>query len=987
MSASEGSLRADNMTFRHLILWAFAVLMASTIQVAAQAVVVAEDDWLDVSANLRSLDLGDVEASQSAFELTLQAGPSGADRMLLVALPRVVGAGALGTGVGHLDPPIIRPQSGTGVGNAGPPLGVSWNGQGWVARITVGPNQLLRLGIATSSPRISVALATQAGLQARSERDGRMRALLFGAALMLIALAWTRAMLARDGLHGRAALLSLALAIVIAVFADWHSAFISTSSIFLGSVKAGALAFFVAVAIDLARKAMDLEHLSPVPNAIAVTLALISLVLGGVVIYLPLLGGLVGPFAVLVIVLSGIVVIEGTRQNVTGPKYLFGPWLLLALAGAIAAVLAVFFQERSGADYSILIQALMLAGTLTATLAVDRLRAEVPVTAMAAVPDTSVARGGELRLKNAIKGAGKGVWDWRINGDRLYLSDSAMALMGYKTEGGEGSEEAFFARLHADDREAYREKLRSEVDRGEGHFRHDFRVLHEGGEYRWLRLEAEVTGGGSAKSMRLSGLLTDVTNEKGRGKRASLDALHDPLTGLAGRALFLDRLVHVDAQAGNAAGPAAIVLDVDRFDSINDGIGHAGGDTLLIMLARRLEGVLEPGDLGARLGGDEFGVLVELATDHDRVIDLADTLRDVMCEAIEIEGQELFPSISIGVAFAREHTDSPHPLLRRAEIAMYHAKAAGGARVELFRPALAEKKGELMSLEAGLSRALERKEVELVYQPVISMEDGRIAGFEALMRWNHPEHGMMTPDRFLSLAEDTGAIVPLGRYVLEAAARQLHAWQTGFKRSTPLFVAVNLSARQILGHDIARDVERIFERIEIAPRTLIIEVTETVIMENPELAARRLHALRAEGIGLAIDDFGTGYSALSHLNRFPFNQLKIDRKFVEEMEEDEHVEKVVKAIANLARDLQMETVGEGIQNETQMAMLKRMGCDYGQGYLIGKPVTAPEAERMIMKDVVSAHHETPKPSPDMRTGGAEAQGASAKPDDPGASGD
>ncbi len=932
-----------------------AATLALCVQAAAQAVVVAEDDWLDVSDRLRVLDLGDIEGTQSAYELTLQAGPSGAERMLLVSMPRVAGAGPFGTGVGRLEPPIIRPQSGTGIGNAGPPLGVSWNGQGWVARITIGESQLLRLGIAASSSRISVALATEAGLRARSERDGRMRALLFGAALMLIALAWMRAMLARDGLHGRAALLSLALALVIAVFADWHGAFVSTTSVFLGSLKAGALAFFVAVAMDLGRKAMDLENLSPGPNIVATILALIALVLAVVVIYLPLLGGLVGPFALLCVILAGVVVVEGTRQNVEGPKYLFGPWLLFALAGGIAVILAIFFGPRAGADFSILVQALLLAGTLTATLAVDRLRADTLQGRMGVVPDTRAPRGAEQRLKIAIKGAGKGVWDWRIKGDRLYISDSAMALLGYRTAGGESSEESFFGRLHADDRDAYREKLRSEVDRGEGHFHHDFRALHEDGEYRWLRLEAEISGGGSTNALRISGLLADVTHERSRVGRSSVDALHDPLTGLSGRALFVDRLTHMDASTGDAAGPAAIVMDVDRFDAINDGIGHAGGDTLLILLARRLEAVLEPGDLGARLGGDEFGVLVEVATDRDRVIELANALRDVMCEALEIEGQEIFPSISLGVAFAREHGDSPHPLLRRAEIAMYHAKAAGGSRVELFAPALAEKKGELMSLEAGLSRALERKEVELLYQPVISLSDDRLAGFEALMRWNHPQHGIMTPDRFLGLAEDTGAIVPLGRYVLEAAARQLHAWQTGYRRSTPLFVSVNLSARQILGHDIALDVERVLERVKIEPRSLIIEVTEAVIMENPELAARRLHALRAEGIGLAIDDFGTGYSALSHLNRFPFDKLKIDRGFIEEMEEDEHVEKIVKAVTTLAADLRMQVVAEGVENETQLAMLKSMGCTYGQGYIFGRPMTAPEAEREIMKDLVETH--------------------------------
>jgi EAL domain-containing protein (putative c-di-GMP-specific phosphodiesterase class I) len=379
-------------------------------------------------------------------------------------------------------------------------------------------------------------------------------------------------------------------------------------------------------------------------------------------------------------------------------------------------------------------------------------------------------------------------------------------------------------------------------------------------------------------------------------------------------------------------------------------VGHGGADTVLIVLARRLEGVLSKGALPARLGADEFGVLLEDRTNPGQVIDLAESIRDILTEPLEVEGEEIFPSLSFGIAIGDDDEDEGLSLLRRAEIAMYHGKRSGGARIEMFRPEFAKRKGDLMSLETGLNRALERREVELLYQPIMSVETGRLAGFEALMRWNHPERGQMSPEEFLDLAEETGAIVPLGRYVVEAAAAQLVAWQTAYKRKVPFFVGVNLSARQILHHDLAADVERVLKSTSPARHSLVVEVTESMVMENPELAERRLAALASQGLGLALDDFGTGYSSLSHLARFAFNKLKVDREFIESMAKDDKASTVVRAIIALARDLGQDVIAEGVQTEDQLRMLKSMGCGLAQGFMFGKPMTAAEAERLIIND-------------------------------------
>jgi len=907
----------------------------------------------DISGDLQRLQL-DTESNGLRFwGIELDAGDADRTRVLVVSSSRIFGAGLLGFGRRLTYGPTVVLLTGTGTGSelATEPLRVRRVQSGWAADIVIPEGETLRLafGATAGEGRLAVALASPEELAAHDAVEARMRGVLFGAALMLLAFLLAQGLLAGRGLYFVGFLLTLSLLAMIVTSAGWHNRWINPDGELFDGVKGAALMLFLAFGIDFARRAMQLRALSPVPNRIALLLILIALALAAGSITIPALIVITAPIAILVALASGIVVVEGTRQDVDGPKLILGPWVLFALASITAMGLALFAAPRFGAEGVMLIQGLLTAGTLATALSIGRLTtAPQVVQGLSPTRETEPSRGPELRLTQAVSGARKGVWDWKIYGDRLYLSRGAMALLGYDTQGGEGKEEAFHARVHSDDQAAYRERLRREIDRGTGHFGHDMRVMDEAGNYRWMRLDAEVTGGTTKTGARVVGLLSDVSAERAGTEQSGSDGLHDVLTGLASRALFMDRLSQAESRDG--ASSAAIVMDVDRFQAIIDGVGHGGGDTLLIVLARRLEGVLPAGCFPARLGADEFGVLVEKNAQPGKVYDLCGTIRDILTEPLEIEGEEIFPALSFGIAFAGSSDKGEPPFLRRAEIAMYYGKRSGGSRIETYRPEFAKKKGELMSLEAGLNRALERREVELLFQPIMSVMDGRLAGFEALMRWNHPERGQMSPDEFLDLAEETGAIVPLGRYVVEAAAAQLAAWQAVYKRKTPLFVGVNLSARQILEHDLTRDVEQILKSAKPAHRSLVVEVTESVVMENPELAERRLSALAGAGLGLALDDFGTGYSSLSHLARFAFDKLKIDREFIESMEGDENTRTIVRAIIGLAGDLGQGVVAEGVQSEEQLRLLNEMGCGFAQGYFFGKPMTVAEAERMIIND-------------------------------------
>ena len=422
-------------------------------------------------------------------------------------------------------------------------------------------------------------------------------------------------------------------------------------------------------------------------------------------------------------------------------------------------------------------------------------------------------------------------------------------------------------------------------------------------------------------------------------------AFHDALTNLPNRALFTDHLKLAIERTKRQPGHnfAVLFMDLDRFKNINDSLGHIYGDQLLVAISKRLQGCLRQVDVIARLGGDEFAILLDGFTDPNDVLRVAEQIQQAISQPLTIDRNEAFTSASIGIALSTTGYDRPEDVLRDADTAMYRAKDGGKARHEVFDEVMYARAVSLLNLENDLRHAIERQEFQVYYQPIVTIKTGKVCGFEALVRWQHPTRGLISPMEFIPLAEETGLIVPLGQWVLEEACRQMREWQGQSFANRTLAVSVNLSGRQLSRGDLCRQVRSILERTGLDPRSLKLEITESVVMENAELAITMLKQLHELGIQLSIDDFGTGYSSLSYLHRFPVNNLKIDRSFIGRMGlGDENLE-IVRTIIMLARNLGMEVIAEGIETEEQLAQLRALSCGFGQGYLFSAPLDAESA--------------------------------------------
>jgi diguanylate cyclase (GGDEF)-like protein len=428
-------------------------------------------------------------------------------------------------------------------------------------------------------------------------------------------------------------------------------------------------------------------------------------------------------------------------------------------------------------------------------------------------------------------------------------------------------------------------------------------------------------------------------------------AFHDALTGLPNRALLTDHLKLAIERGKQHKGHvfAVLFLDLDRFKNINDSLGHSTGDQLLVAIARRVEECLRPMDTVARLGGDEFAILLDGLEDFNDAIHVAERVQMDLTRPFNLNGHEVYTTASIGIALSTTGYEDPENLLRDADIAMYRAKENGKARYELFDTVMHAHAVALLQLENDLRRAVEREEFSVYYQPIVSLETNRLAGFEALVRWNHPERGIVPPGEFISLAEETGLIMEIGEWVLRESCRQMRRWQWQAPMTRPLTLSVNLSSKQFTQPDIIEQVKLILQETDFDPRSLRLEITESVVMENAEQAATMLKQLRDLGVHLSIDDFGTGYSSLSYLHRFPVTTLKIDRSFISRMGAGDENSEIVKTILTLATNLGMEVVAEGVETEDQLSQLRALKCDYGQGYLFSRPVNAEAAERLILE--------------------------------------
>ena len=442
----------------------------------------------------------------------------------------------------------------------------------------------------------------------------------------------------------------------------------------------------------------------------------------------------------------------------------------------------------------------------------------------------------------------------------------------------------------------------------------------------------------------------DVTARKTAEMRLVHDAFHDALTNLPNRSLFTDLLARSIGRARRRADYnfALLFLDIDRFKVVNDSLGHLIGDQLLVAIARRLERCVRPGDTVARLGGDEFTVLLDDIVDASDATRIADRIQRDLNMPFNLSGQEVFTSASIGIALSGSAYERPDDLLRDADIAMYRAKALGKARYEVFDSDMHARAVTQLQLETDLRRALDREEFRVHYQPMFSLSLGKIIGFEALVRWQHPQRGTVMPEDFVTAAEETGLIVLIGRAVLREACRQIKEFQREFPQDPPLTMSVNISGRQFRQPDLVDHIARALGAWDVSPGSLRIEITESTIIDNASQAAEMLVRLRELGVRIDLDDFGTGYSSLSYLHKFEMDTIKIDRTFVSNIGEQGENSEIVKSIVNLARSLDMDVIAEGVERPEQLALLKSLGCELVQGYLFSPPLTA-ESARTLLK--------------------------------------
>jgi diguanylate cyclase (GGDEF)-like protein/PAS domain S-box-containing protein len=557
-------------------------------------------------------------------------------------------------------------------------------------------------------------------------------------------------------------------------------------------------------------------------------------------------------------------------------------------------------------------------------------------------------RESEERFRSAFDNATIGMAVVSLDGRWLQVNRSLCEIVGYDER--ELLDSDIHKVTHREDLITLGEQIQRLAAGFISSHQTEVRYEHKNGNEVWAHLGMSLVRDGHTHPLHLIFQIQDITDRKRAEEQLLHDAFHDALTGLPNRALFMDH-VKMAIQRSRRSGDrlfAALFLDLDRFKIINDSLGHMVGDQLLVGIAHRLEMCLRPGDTVARLGGDEFTILLEDLATSDDALDVARRVQDAVTQPFNIGGHEVFTTASIGIALSNTGYERAEDLLRDADTAMYRAKLLGKKRHVVFDKEMHDRAMELLQIETDLRRAISRKEFFLNYQPIVSLATGKVSSFEALVRWRHPERGLVMPSEFIPIAEETGLIVPLGLWVLNEACRQMHEWQKLQRADEHVTVSVNLSSRQFSQADLIDQVSAALRDSGLRAGCLKLEITESMVMENIDTAIGMLAQLRGLGVGLSIDDFGTGYSSLSYLHRFPIDTLKIDRSFVTQMTDNTENAEIVRTIVTLARSLSMDVIAEGVETREQLGQLSDLGCDYGQGYLFSRPVGATQALELLL---------------------------------------
>lgn len=571
------------------------------------------------------------------------------------------------------------------------------------------------------------------------------------------------------------------------------------------------------------------------------------------------------------------------------------------------------------------------------------------------------------RYELAVQGSTDGIWDWDLLKNTMYFSLGWQAMLGYARQRHEdhyvdslgNSPNEWFERIHEEDLVAVTQALDSHITGHTPRVEVEYRILHRDGKYRWMLCRGLVVRDTEGFARRLAGTQTDIALRKSTEEGLLRDAFRDALTGLANRALLKDRLVHLTERVKRDEDAlfAVLILDLDGFSKINGTLGHPGGNDLLIAVGQRLQASLRSCDTIARTGADEFSFLLENFAHRDEITAIAQRIQQQLAAPFQFDDQEIYVTVSMGVALGEGAADPPTELINRATLALHSAQSAGRGRCEFFSEALRQDAPGRLPLKAELERAIERHEFRVHYQPILDLRTEKIVGFEALVRWQHPERGLLLPAKFLPTAEETGLTVPLSAWILSQACHQAKKWRARFTEIPSLYVSTNLCHRQLSQADLYEQVEQALQESELDPSGLKLEVTENAITSNIERAITTLARLKSLGVSLCMDDFGTGHSPFSHLSRLPIDILKVDRSFVQRMTTFAKDRHLVQSIVLLAKNTGMTVIAEGVETTTQLEQLRSLNCDYAQGFLFSKAVDETEAEALLERQRADSRRE------------------------------
>jgi diguanylate cyclase (GGDEF)-like protein len=552
-----------------------------------------------------------------------------------------------------------------------------------------------------------------------------------------------------------------------------------------------------------------------------------------------------------------------------------------------------------------------------------------------------------------------GLWEWELTTNQMNYSKRWKISLGYEESEIGTSPNEWFNRVHPEDAEKLHASILSHLSGQTPCFKSEHRILCGDGIYQWVQSRGQIVLDEDGKPGSIFGSLTGVATSRDMEDRFKHNAYHDSLTGLPNRMMFLKRLKRMldRSQRGEGSPFAVMIFDIDRFKAVNDTYGHSVGDQLLVEFARTLKNSLRPEDIVARLSGDEFAIMLDNLRDANEAIIVADRLKEAFAEHYNIEGNELFITACVGIAHSQYQSDSPEDLFRNAEAALVRAKEQGRDGCEFFDSEMLGRIVALSRVEKGLSKAIQRNEFAIYYQPIISLISYQIIGFEALLRWQHPKQGLIMPNDFIPIAEETGQIVQVDNWVLAEAAKQLCRWHSEFPSDNPLSVSVNISGRRFLQRDLADYIKNVLAETGANPECLKLEITESAVIENIENATQTLMKIKDLGIQVSLDDFGKGYSSLNYLQQFPVDALKIDHSFISTMNTPKNLQ-IVHSVMNLANSLGLKVVAEGVETGEQIIQLTGMNCQYVQGFLFSRPLPLMAATALLAETnhlTVKAH--------------------------------